>query len=244
MNVKVFKNRRSSGACNLKVIGIFCICAYLVSSSFALVQPAYAHKVNIFAYAENGRIHAEGYFVDGSKCKNSLVEVIDEKSGEKLLEGYTDENGQYVIDIPRATSIKLILHAGTGHQNEYVLKEEEVKEAYPQKERMRTTEALPQKETTAPEKLKAGAESNATQGKKSPHVNQGKEAANTASYEIDAAVERAIDKKLQPVMRILLTLQEKSEKPGVTEILGGIGYIIGILGIIAYFKGRGAHRKP
>ena len=37
---------------------------------------------------------------------------------------------------------------------------------------------------------------------------------------------------------MLVKLQESSGKPGFTEIIGGIGYIIGILGIVAYFKAR------
>ena len=44
-------------------------------------------------------------------------------------------------------------------------------------------------------------------------------------------------------MRILVKLQEQSEKPGLTEIIGGIGYIIGIMGIIGYLKGRAARRN-
>ena len=192
-------------------------------------QLADAHKVSVFAYAENGRIHAEGYFVDGSKCKNSLIEVIDNKTGTKLLEGKTDENGQFSFDIPRATSLKLILHAGTGHQNEYTLSEEEVREALLPEQRKSDSREVQGKETLSGLKPQKPA--------KTPHTAHGVTYTMT-SEDVDAAVERVIDKKLQPVMRILVSLQEKAGKPGLTEILGGIGYIIGILGIIAYFKGR------
>lgn len=198
-------------------------------------RPADAHKVNVFAYAENGRIHAESYFVDGSKCKNSLIEVIDNKTGTKLLEGKTDENGQFSFDIPHATSIKLILHAGTGHQNEYTLTEEEVREAMLPAEKGEGKLSVQKKQTVPEEKpMKMEQQASIKQEKNSTHVT---------SQDIDSAVERALAKKLQPVMRILLNLQENSEKPGLTEILGGIGYIIGILGIIAYFKGRTKNRN-
>ncbi len=226
-----------------KTIGIFPLCAVLIICCFVFAKQSYAHKVNIFAYAEDGRIHAEGYFVDGSKCKNSRIEVIDDKSGEKLAEGYTDDNGQYVVDIPRATSFKLILHAGTGHQNEYVLKEDEVKEALPQKkDKEKEEEKAPEqgvKDPQVSETQKAHVEPKAGQGEALPRARHKEVAAETPlSCELDAAVEKVVDRKLQPVMRILLNLQEKSAKPGLTEILGGIGYIIGILGIVAYFKGR------
>jgi nickel transport protein len=218
-----------------KALHFFSISLGLLFSTCLCAQSANAHKVNIFAYAENGSIYAEGYFVDGSKCKNSLVEVVDNKTGEKLLEGKTDKNGQFLFDIPHATSIKLILHAGTGHQNEYTLTEEEVREAMLPAEKREGTLSVQKKQTVPEQKpLKTEQQASIKQEENSTHVT---------SQDIDAAVEKAIDKKLQPVMRILLNLQENSEKPGLTEILGGIGYIIGILGIIAYFKGRTKNRN-
>ena len=221
----VFKREKALPFLSVSLGLLFLICLF--------PQSANAHKVNIFAYAENGRVHAEGYFVDGSKCKNSLVEVVDNKTGEKLLEGKTDKNGQFSFNIPHATSIKLILHAGTGHQNEYTLTEEEVREAMLPAEKGEGKLTVQKKQTVPEEKPLKTEQQASIEQKNSTHVT---------SQDIDA-VERAIDKKLQPVMRILLNLQENSEKPGLTEILGGIGYIIGILGIIAYFKGRTKNRN-
>ncbi|GAG37023.1 unnamed protein product, partial [marine sediment metagenome] len=35
----------------------------------------FAHKVNVFAYIEGGKIYTESYFNDGKKCINSEIEV-------------------------------------------------------------------------------------------------------------------------------------------------------------------------
>jgi len=51
-------------------------------------------------------------------------------------------------------------------------------------------------------------------------------------------MERVIDRKLKPVMGILVKLREDSEKPRLTEIIGGIGYIVGLMGIAMYLKSR------
>jgi nickel transport protein len=56
--------------------------------------------------------------------------------------------------------------------------------------------------------------------------------------EIEAIIESVIDRKLKPLENMLIKLQERIEKPGITEIIGGIGYIIGIFGIIMYLKSR------
>jgi len=47
--------------------------------------------------------------------------------------------------------------------------------------------------------------------------------------EIQSLIEDVLDKKLKPIMR---------DKISPTEIIGGIGYIIGIFGIAAYFLSR------
>ena len=54
---------------------------------------------------------------------------------------------------------------------------------------------------------------------------------------IDKALEKALDKKLAPIMRTLSEMQE--QKIRLTDVLGGLGYIFGLVGVAAYFK-----RKP
>ena len=54
---------------------------------------------------------------------------------------------------------------------------------------------------------------------------------------IDKAFEKALDKKLAPIMRTLAEMQE--QKIRLTDVLGGLGYIFGLVGVAAYFK-----RKP
>jgi nickel transport protein len=223
-----FSNCNSQNVISLSAI------LFVLSAILSLATPAGAHKVNIFAYAQDGKVYAEGYFVDGTKCKNSVIEVIDNKTGQKLLEGHTDDNGQYSFNIPRATALKLILRAGTGHQNEYVLNEEEVRGAMP----------LARNKTEKPSEQRKilPTESKPIKSEQLPKV-QLAVTPPASPEELEALVGRVVDSKLQPVMKILVKLQEQSAKPGLTEIIGGIGYIIGILSIIGYLKGRASRQK-
>jgi nickel transport protein len=50
----------------------------------------------------------------------------------------------------------------------------------------------------------------------------------------DKAIEKALDKKLAPVMRMLAEMHE--QKVRLTDVLGGLGYIFGLVGVAAYFK--------
>ncbi|HHK60902.1 MAG TPA: carboxypeptidase regulatory-like domain-containing protein, partial [Desulfobacterales bacterium] len=47
---------------------------------------ALAHKVNIFAYVEDGTVYTESYFPDGRKVQGGTVEVYD-AAGKKLVSG-------------------------------------------------------------------------------------------------------------------------------------------------------------
>ena len=106
------------------ISGVVILLFLILTSSTVL-----AHKVSIYAYAEDGMVFAEGYFSDGTRTRNSLVEVFDAKTGKKLLEGKTDNKGKFSFKIPKATSLKLVLHASMGHRNDYTLSAKEVKEA-------------------------------------------------------------------------------------------------------------------
>jgi len=54
--------------------------------------------------------------------------------------------------------------------------------------------------------------------------------------DIEQTLERALDKKLSPILRMLA--ESRDQGPKLTDVLGGIGYIIGLVGIAAYFKGK------
>ncbi|MCK4308708.1 MAG: hypothetical protein KAW42_01895, partial [Candidatus Atribacteria bacterium] len=57
--------------------------------------------------------------------------------------------------------------------------------------------------------------------------------------EIQSIIEDTLDEKLKPIMREMIEIKKSQEdKISPTEIIGGIGYIIGIFGIVAYFLSR------
>jgi nickel transport protein len=60
--------------------------------------------------------------------------------------------------------------------------------------------------------------------------------AGITKEDIEQAVDQAVEKKLKPVDANAF----RSERSGtqISDILGGIGYIIGMVGIGVYFKNR------
>jgi len=63
------------------------------------------------------------------------------------------------------------------------------------------------------------------------------EAANAVTEEqLRKIVSEELDKKLAPINHDLDQLSNSG--PGMTEIIGGIGYIFGLMGLYFYFKKR------
>lgn len=54
--------------------------------------------------------------------------------------------------------------------------------------------------------------------------------------DITKALEKVLDKKLAPIMRTLAEMQE--QKIRLTDVLGGLGYIFGLVGVAAYCSSR------
>ena len=174
----------------------------------------FAHKVNIFAYVEGDKVYTESYFNDGKKCIDSKIEVFDNQ-GNKLLEGLTDEEGMFSFEIPSKDVIdgdlKVVLTASMGHRAEYIIPANE----------LRGVTGLIKEKSEEP----------------IPAVSP--EISSLDLKEIQSLIEDALDKKLKPIMREMIEIKKSQEdKISPTEIIGGIGYIIGIFGIIAYFLSR------
>ena len=175
---------------------------------------AFAHKVNIFAYVEEGKIYTESYFNDGKKCVESKIEVFDNQ-GNKLLEGLTDEEGMFSFKIPSENVIegdlKLVLTASMGHRAEYIIRADE----------------LGSIKDIIEERIEV------------PISTVSPEVSSFDLKEIQSLIEDTLDEKLKPIMREVREIKKSREDNiSFSEIIGGIGYIFGIFGIIAYFLSR------
>ncbi len=168
---------------------------------------AFAHKVNIFAYAEGDAVYTESYFSDGTKVKDGIVEVYDSQ-GNKLLEGKTDEKGEFNFKTPKKDDLEIVLLASLGHKNSYTLSADELPDVI-------ATEKLQEPES---------------------RESEVKEVMQVDIEQIKRIIDSSLNEKLKPIIRQLTKAQQK--KVSFTEVVGGIGYIFGIMGIILYFAGK------
>ena len=90
--------------------------------------PALAHKVMIFAWVEGDTVFTESKFSGGKKVLHAPVVIFD-KNGKKLLEGKTDNKGEFSFKIPKLSDLRIVLNAAMGHKAEWTVPESELREA-------------------------------------------------------------------------------------------------------------------
>jgi len=194
------------------VIHLFLI--LMIFASFA-ASDAHAHRVTIFAWVDGDTIHTQSKFSGGKRVHNGEINVFD-PDGNLLLKGSTDENGEFSFKVPKNTSLKIELIAGMGHQNEWIVPVEEIGTI--KQDSLVVSDQPGDSNSVLETKTKSSMEVGLT------------------GEELEQVVESAVEKKLKPVMQRLSDLSNPG--PGISDILGGIGYIIGLVGIGAYFKNR------
>ena len=85
----------------------------------------WAHKVNIFAYVEDGKVYTESYFASGQKVIGAKIEVRD-ANGQEELTGTTDKEGLFSFPLTEKKALTIVIDAGMGHKNSYVLSKDEM----------------------------------------------------------------------------------------------------------------------
>ncbi|BBO89950.1 hypothetical protein [Desulfosarcina ovata] len=184
---------------------------FVFLAGLILAPLASAHKVTIFAWAEGDTVYTESKFSGGKRVIDGKVEVFD-PAGTLLLDGQTNDKGEFSFKAPRISDLKIVLTAGMGHQSSWTLSAAELG-----------------RESAAPVPPAPAAET--------PDVSAPPAVASgLTAEEIEAIVARQLEQKIHPLTRMVAAAQDKG--PSVSDVIGGIGYIIGLVGLGAYMRYR------
>ncbi|WP_320040461.1 hypothetical protein [uncultured Desulfobacter sp.] len=199
------------------ILKLFCLMLFLILST----GNALAHKVTVFAWVEGDTVLGESKFSGGKKAQNSEIIVWD-LNGRELLRTRTNEKGEFSFPIPEKTAMRIELIAGMGHKAEWIIPLEDFGE---------TVTA----ENTQVEKIDSS-----EPGAKSDSRQTAQTTVNIDPVQLETIVEKAVTKalnqKITPLTKMVADLEQKG--PSMNEILGGIGYIFGLMGVAMYFSSR------
>ncbi len=181
--------------------------------------PALAHRVNVWAYVESGNtIKGSVGFPGGAKARNVSV-TVRAPDGTLLGETQTDEQGEFVFQARFRCDHIVTVDTGDGHRAEYKVAAEE----------------LP---AGLPPLAAGGAAVSETSSQPSPSASASETPPAPATLPAatwETAIEKVVSRQIVPLRR---EIEAYRQTVFVHDILGGIGYIVGVFGLIFYLKAR------
>ena len=193
---------------------------------FAWQNPVWAHGVYIFAWVEGEQICTESYFNKGSKVKNGTVNMLAPQ-GELLYTAQSNQFGLACFPFPdTAQELNFEVLAGDGHKATFNL----------------------------PASTLAGYEANnANQAQNNSELEQEKQAppATATRNQTDFVfskdtmrqlIQQELQKQLGPVHKSITELKQ-NDHLRLKDIIGGIGWIIGLAGFASWICQRQKQKK-
>lgn len=167
-----------------------------------------AHNVVGGVYVNGFDIEGEAGFSNGAMANAGTLVKISDKTGTPLGEVFTDEEGFFMFTAKKRITHVFEVNMGAGHTLKMQLPAEEL-----------------------PESLATGVTTNNNDVMKISQATPELVEQQVTSL----MLEKAIAKQIKPLRKEIQALQEKS---GLRDILGGIGYIFGLLGLVAFLRER------
>lgn len=182
---------------------------------FLLTTPAHAHKIKIFAMVEGETVTGYAYAPGGVRLPNNTIEIFDGNK-EKVGETKTDANGAFSFTPQKRNNLSFELDTGDGHRTAFLINADELPASLPAAGAPQTAPATtPQTATPQPPSA--------------PETTP----ASVAPAELATLIDQAVAHNIKP-LRVQIEAYE--QKIRLHDILGGIGYIMGLAGIFAYMQ--------
>ena len=209
---------------------------------FFLPSQGLAHKVIVFAYMEGSELVVEGGFPGGKPAVNTRVELRDSANDALLASGETNDSGIWRTPLPQAAAqarqgLTVVLDAGEGHRAQWKLAPDEYLQHVSAAPLADSGQVAAQAGNQQAHELEqsqtstaAGAQSSsATQPQTAVAMDEGELRRLVAD-----TVTQSVSRELAPLRRQLL----KQQEPSLRDVLGGVGYIIGLAGLVAWARSR------
>lgn len=189
-----------------------------------------AHLLKVFAAAEGPHIQGSVYFAGGAKAVGAQVSVRA-ADGRILAQLIPDTQGAFSYQASVRMDHVILADSGDGHVAQWTVRAEELPSALPNPD---SSQALP----LVPELAEQGSAHDHTHAEAHspmPLVPELADARIPPDGGLVALVEEAVARQVRPLREQLLAYEERVR---LHEILGGIGYILGLAGLILWWRTR------
>jgi nickel transport protein len=191
----------------------------IVLTLLGLPTVAYAHKVKLFATAAGNLITGYAYFPGGGRVSNIPIKVWGPE-GTSLGEALTNAEGEFSYTVTQRVVHTFTVDTGDGHHASYTVTAAELSDTLP----------LPSVEKTNQSVKSVPPVSSITLPREEATTGQ-----SSSPQELEKLLEQVVSKQIRPLREQLDAYEDKIR---FHDILSGIGYIFGIMGILFYFGKR------
>lgn len=188
--------------------------------------PASAHKLQVFAFAESARIQGSAYFAGGAKAQGATIKMEDAE-GHVLAELTPGPDGSFSYTAQAQMDHVIVADSGDGHRAEWRVTAAELAGGFP------GSAGPPAERNSA---TIGAAPDAAVASRSNPLPISLPQSTGATSAPIDlATIERAVARQVGPLREELRAAQDQAR---LHDILGGIGYILGLVGIALWWRAR------
>jgi len=183
-----------------------------VTLVLAVLGPAEAHKLKVFAAVEGHSIHGYAFFIGGGRAENTSY-VARDAGGTELADGLTDSNGAFAFDLtkPPASDVTITVDTHEGHI---------------------ASATLPVSRFGATV-LPAAASKPAASGLQTDLAPA--PAAAPGNAEIASLVDAAVQRQVEPLMEQIDRMESRLR---LTDTVSGVFLILGLAGMASWALGR------
>jgi nickel transport protein len=183
-----------------------------------MMGEALGHDIRMSARVEGRRIVGKVYVRGGGAVAGATVTALDPDRRE-LASTQTDREGLFSLPIRMRCDHRLLADVGDGHGAEYVIKASLLPEDLPAADDAPGAAAPQTRQPPAAEDASAGTPAD-TQTQPAAKAAEGAEAVKQLRAEIDELRQQ---------------LDQYRQRVRLLDVLGGVGYILGLTGIAYYW---------
>ncbi|QVL51346.1 MAG: hypothetical protein KFB96_10740 [Thiocapsa sp.] len=192
-----------------------------------LGSPALAHKLQVFAFAEGASIGGSAYFAGGGAASGARIEVLDGE-GNTLAELAPDGEGRFIYAAQAPVDHLFRAITGDGHQAEWRVPASELAAGFRSEGSIVEDPAISDRGDVSVIARTAASSTPTT-----PAV--------VLDPALESAIERAVARQIRPLREQLVAAEDRIR---FQDILGGIGYIIGVTGLALWWTSRRRSGRP
>ncbi len=203
-------------------------CPFLLSSKlfFLLIlwilitsAPALAHHLSVFAYVSGGDIVVQASFGHNRPVKGGEVSVKT-GAGKLLFQGKTDGRGMLRFprpQLPKNGTVKITVSGGPGHQGSWTMTPADLGNGMA--------------ETEAPAERKSAIQ---------PASHSSPALSEEEQKYLSRLISEAVAREIEPLKAMMARQVESG--PSLQNIIGGIGWLVGLGGLAAAWASRKKQR--